>query len=510
MKPPLRCLIVEDSEDDALFLLRELQRAYRPEYRRVETESAMTAALDDQTWDIVLSDYSMPYFSGVAALKLLRARNPDLPFLLISGAIGEEAAVEVMKAGAQDYVPKGKLSRLLPAIERELRDAEMRREHRKAQEQIHRQFARLTALRAIDVAINSSADLRLTLNLLVAQVVALLGVDAADVLLLNRQTHVLEYVVATGFRNPANTRGHVRLGQGLVGRAALERSRVVEPNLAEAESFTRSKLVTEEGFAAYYAVPLVAKGQIKGVLEGFHRARTEVDADWLEFLETLAGQAAIAIDNAQMMRDLQQSNEELIIAYDTTLEGWVKALDLRDKETEGHSQRVTEMTLRLAQAMGMREEEMQHVRRGALLHDIGKLGIADDILLKPSSLTPEEWVTMRRHTEYAYEWLSAIPYLRPALDIPYCHHERWDGSGYPRGLKGEQIPLAARIFSVVDVWDALRSNRPYRSAWPETKVREHILSLAGKQFDPTVVQGFFEMLASGQIGGLRGPDSVTV
>jgi putative nucleotidyltransferase with HDIG domain len=171
-----------------------------------------------------------------------------------------------------------------------------------------------------------------------------------------------------------------------------------------------------------------------------------------------------------------------------------RALDLRDKETEGHTQRVTELTLKLARAAGMTEEELVHVRRGALLHDIGKMGVPDHILLKPGKLTDEEWVEMRKHPVFAYELLSPIAYLRPALDIPYCHHEKWDGTGYPRGLKGEQIPLAARLFAVADVWDALRSDRPYRQSWPKEKVIEHIKSLSGTHLDPKSVELFLSMM----------------
>lgn len=184
---------------------------------------------------------------------------------------------------------------------------------------------------------------------------------------------------------------------------------------------------------------------------------------------------------------------ELAKAYDETLAGWSRALDARDKETEGHSQRVTEMTLRLAQALGTDEDQMRYLRWGALLHDMGKMGIPDSILLKPGKLTEEEWVIMRRHPQIALEMLSPIEFLRPALDIPYCHHEKWDGTGYPRGLKGEQIPRAARIFAAADVWDALSHDRPYRPAWPFDKVREHIREEAGRHFDPQVVAAFLDM-----------------
>jgi putative nucleotidyltransferase with HDIG domain len=213
----------------------------------------------------------------------------------------------------------------------------------------------------------------------------------------------------------------------------------------------------------------------------------------LEFLETMAAQAAIAIDNSGMFEDLQRTNTDLVMAYDATIEGWARTLELRDRYTSGHTERVSELTVRLARRMGIREADLIHVRRGALMHDIGKMAVPDSILLKPGPLTPEEWQIMRQHPVNAYELLYPITYLRPALDIPYSHHEKWDGSGYPRGLAQEQIPLAARVFAVVDVWDALRSDRPYRTAWPEQKVREYLREQSGTHFDPSIVGAFLEM-----------------
>ncbi len=194
--------------------------------------------------------------------------------------------------------------------------------------------------------------------------------------------------------------------------------------------------------------------------------------------------------------NIEEAHTQLLAAYDATIEGWSRAMDLRDKETEGHTQRVTELTLRLCNMLGMDHESLLHVRRGALLHDIGKLGVPDSILNKNGSLTTEEWEIMKKHTVYAYEMISPIEYLHPALDIPYCHHEKWDGSGYPRGLKGEEIPLVARLFSVVDVWDALTSDRPYRAAWDKQKTLEHIKNESGKHFDPKAVELFCKMLES--------------
>jgi PAS domain S-box-containing protein len=189
---------------------------------------------------------------------------------------------------------------------------------------------------------------------------------------------------------------------------------------------------------------------------------------------------------------VMRAHQDLLAAYESTLEGWSRALELRDRETEGHTQRVTRMTLKLARLMGMDENDLVHVRRGALLHDIGKLGVPDAILLKPGPLTDDEWVIMRMHVTYARDLLLPIEYLRLAMDIPYRHHEKWDGTGYPEGLKGEEIPLPARIFAIVDVWDALRSDRPYRPAWPVDKVRNYVAGLSGKHFDPAVVEAFLK------------------
>lgn len=192
--------------------------------------------------------------------------------------------------------------------------------------------------------------------------------------------------------------------------------------------------------------------------------------------------------------DLAEANNRLAFSYDATIEGWSRALDLRDHETQGHSERVTEMTLRLAHTLGMDGEALVHIRRGALLHDIGKMGVPDSVLLKPGPLTEEEWGLMRRHPSLAYEMLAPIEFLRPALDIPWCHHEKWDGSGYPRGLAGENIPLAARLFALVDVWDALSSDRPYRRAWEPERVLDHLSSLSGTHFEPRLVEVFLRLL----------------
>ncbi len=361
-------------------------------------------------------------------------------------------------------------------------------------EQTQRNLRRLAALHAIDLAITSSFDLSVSLNILLEQAMFQLEADAAVVFRLNTSLHSLEYAAGRGLYTTMASKTHLRLGDAYAGQAALERRLISIPDLAAGDVMSTPAFTAVEALKAYHAVPLMAKGQVKGVLEVFHRKPFQPDLEWLNFLQTLGGQAAIALDNAELFTGLQRSNMELTLAYDATIEGWSRALDLRDKETEGHTQRVTETALRLAQAMDVNDEALIHLRRGALLHDIGKMGVPDNILLKPGPLTLTEWTYMRRHPEFAYDMLFPIEYLRPALDIPYCHHEKWDGTGYPRGLKGEQIPFAARIFTIVDVWDALRSDRPYRHAWSEETVREYIRAETGKYFDPRVTEAFLTML----------------
>ena len=356
-------------------------------------------------------------------------------------------------------------------------------------EQTEQHLKRLYALHDIDTAISSSLDLRLTLNILLPHVRTQLEVDAASVLLMNPYTQTLEYAAGSGFRSRVIEQTRIRLGEGHVGRAAVERRIIGMCGSSEGgEVCEHVRAMREEAFVSHYVVPLVAKGQVKGVLEVFNRSPLYPKPDWVDFLSALAAQAAIAMDNASLFKDLERSTVELTLAYDATIEGWSKALDMRDKETEGHSRRVTDITVKIARTMGMGEAELVHVRRGALLHDIVKMGIPDSILLKPGALNNEEWDIMRKHPVLSYELLSPIVFLRPALDIPYCHHERWDGTGYPRGLKGDHIPLAARIFAAVDVWDALASDRPYRPAWPKEKILNYLKDGSGRHFDPDVVE----------------------
>ncbi|HLJ59079.1 MAG TPA: HD domain-containing phosphohydrolase [bacterium] len=384
-----------------------------------------------------------------------------------------------------------------PAILGTLMDITQRRQDA---DRMQSQLRRLGALRSIDMAITASLDIHVTLNVILDEVLSQLTVDAADVLLLDAHTQRLRYAAGRGFRTGVLQHTSLALGEGHAGQVALDRRPCIIENLnLTPGAFLHAPLLASEEFVAYYAVPLLAKGHVNGVLELWHRTPLFPDQAWCEFLEALAGQTAIAVDSAALFNDLERTNVDLKRAYDRTIEGWSRALDLRDEQTEGHAQRVADLTERLARRMGVPDTELVHIRRGALLHDIGKMGVPDAILMKSGPLTDDEWTIMRKHPVYARDMLAPIDYLRPALDIPYSHHEKWDGTGYPLGLNGVQIPLSARIFAVVDVWDALRSSRPYRVAVSTAEVVAHIREQSGKHFDPAVVEVFLSLLAEGAV-----------
>lgn len=388
-------------------------------------------------------------------------------------------------------------ARLIPAQNKQvivlIRDIT---KYKQSEEKIKVQLEQLDALRAIDHSITSGADLSQTLASILEHVRKYLSIDAASVLLLNPYTHCLEFAAGAGFKTSAMQHTHLNIGEGLAGQAVLKHRIVHVSNLQNRKTgLLRSPDFIQENFVTYYAVPLMAKGQVLGVLEIFHRFAFSADRNWMNFLNTLAGQAAIAIDSTMMFKDLQRSNTELMLAYDKTIDGWSRALDLRDKETEDHTRRVTELTLRLARRMNIPEAELIHIRRGSTLHDIGKVAIPDQILFKPSPLTKQEWAIMRRHPLIAVEIIRPISYLTRSLPIPQSHHEKWDGSGYPDGLAGEAIPLPARIFAFADVYDALTSDRPYRPAWIQSEALEYIAKNSGIHFDPEIVPVFIQMIS---------------
>ena len=344
-------------------------------------------------------------------------------------------------------------------------------------DQTERRLQWLSASRSIDQAISNSLDLYTTLNIVLDKAINHLKVDAADILLL-KESNRLVYAAGRGFKTSTAGKTSLMVGQIQAGRAALERRTILISDYESTAGWS-CELMKLEGFRGYCAVPLIAKGQLKGVIEVFDHRPFTVDSEWVEFLESLAGQAAISIDNASMLETIQRTNMEMAVAFDATLEGWARAIELRNKDMPGHTKRIADLTQRLALEMGVDYRELIHIRRGALLHDVGALMVPERIIHKTGPLTPREQKIMAQHPEHSLDMLSPIGFLRPALDIPYCHHENWDGSGYPRGLKGDEIPLAARIFAVADVWEALTHDNAFRKAWNQRDALNHIVEQEG-------------------------------
>ena len=369
-------------------------------------------------------------------------------------------------------------------------------EQTKNKDNLKEQVKNLASINAINTAIINREDLDQMITSVVEEIAENLSVDAADLLVYDEHALTLTCTAQYGFISPTGYKKTVlRVGEGYAGEAALRRKTVRIDNLKDGEKVNKvPERWQNEDFLTYFGIPLLVKGELKGILEIFHRSEEKRTHAWMSTLEALAQQAAIAIDNHFLLDALRGSNLELELAYETTLEGWARALELRDYETKGHTDRVTELALDLARELGVKGEDLTHIRRGALLHDIGKIAVSDTILLKEGKCTPEEWALIQQHPEYGYDMLKEIKYLKPSLDIVLYHHEKWDGSGYPRGLSGESIPFSARLFAIIDVWDALTNDRPYHEAWTQEKALAYIQKESGKHFDPRVVTAFNKII----------------
>ncbi len=359
---------------------------------------------------------------------------------------------------------------------------------------------KLSALQRIEQVVLENLSLPTTLDILVDQLIKELHVDAADILYYHPKLKSLKFITQAGFRQNVLQHTDLAIGEGYAGVAAQTRSTRFIQDLTKVDcELTTTLEFTAEEFISYIGVPLLAKGKLVGVLEIYTRSQLDPDQEWMDLVEMAAGLAAIAIDIQNLQNDLEQSHKKITKAFDAIIEGWAKALELRGIEAEGHSRRIVDLSLRLAKKLGINGDTLLGIRRGALLHDIGKMGIPDHILLKGGKLTKEERGIVARHPRDAFELLKTNDSLHAALDIPLYHHERWDGEGYPYGLAEEEIPLHARIFAIVDVWDALLTDRPYRKAWSKKDALTHIKKQSGKHFDPQVVDAFLEILAEDKI-----------
>jgi len=358
----------------------------------------------------------------------------------------------------------------------------------------------LAKLLKVSAALSSSLDLPVVLQTSVESATEALGLDSGAIYTIEGET--LRLGAATpplppGFPDElrlATMADHPHIMKAMETAAPLHVHDIRTEPLTPAESVA---VVSRDLVTCVY-IPLIANGIPEGVLIlSSSEEASEFSEDHMNLTRTLANQIAMTVMNAQLYDRVVAAQNELSAAYDATIAGWSTALEMRDEGTAGHTNRVTDLTVKLAAKVGIPDSDLPHVRRGALLHDIGKMVVPDAILHKPSALDEDEWAIMRAHPDRAREFLANIEYLVPAVDIPYCHHERWDGTGYPRGLAGEQIPLSARVFAIVDVLDALTSNRPYRPAWTMSEARRHIREQAGRHFDPAVVTAFEALLDSG-------------
>jgi HD-GYP domain-containing protein (c-di-GMP phosphodiesterase class II) len=363
-------------------------------------------------------------------------------------------------------------------------------------EEATRRLSQLHSLRAVDIAITGSPDLGATLEVLLDEVEKHQKADGVAVYLADPGQKRMLFAASRGVSTPPPAGTAITILGSTLKKAIREQAtQLLTCNDGEQKS--NCLLCTENhSYKHCLSVPLLSKDEVVGLLVLFTESSFPEDPEWHEFLVTLAGQGAIAIESARLFTSLQKSRAELLDAYDSTIEGWAHALDLRDSETEGHSRRVTDLTVALARHLAVPDQKLANMKRGAMLHDVGKMAIPDSILHKPGPLDEAEWEIMRQHPVYARQMLAGIDYLQPALAIPYGHHEKWDGTGYPLGQKGEEIPLEARIFAVVDVYDALCSQRPYRPAWSESEALSYISSQAGVHFDPAVVEGFLELVGT--------------
>jgi putative nucleotidyltransferase with HDIG domain len=360
-------------------------------------------------------------------------------------------------------------------------------------EKMKEDVQRLDALHKIDLALSVHLDGSLIVDTLFQQLDNSLKPKAIYFYLLDNELKILHLLKNKGAA--IHFDDHLLIGKSLAGTAVLLKSAIQIADLSLNEEIEENKFnIQKEDRTTYYGFPLIANNKVRGVLELFFTLNNQLDKDWQKFIQIICDQVAIALDDVDLVENLKEINQELALAYDMTIEGWSHALDLRDKETEGHSKRVTDLAIQLARAVGVDDIDLIQIKRGSLLHDIGKMGVPDGILLKPGPLSDEERQIMQRHPQYAYEMLCSIDYLKKAIEIPFCHHENWDGTGYPRKLKGVEIPLSARIFSIVDVWDAITSDRPYRLAWSKDKAINYLRENAGKQFDPQIIKVFFRMI----------------
>lgn len=368
----------------------------------------------------------------------------------------------------------------------------------KLREQTEQRLRQVQALHTIDMTISASMDVNTTLQILLPTLLAQLQADAVALLLFNPATHTLTYLAGRGFRSRAIEQTTLGVGKEYAGRAVLERKTISEPNLSEhLANLQRHFLVTEEKFVSCVCAPLIAKGQIKGVLEFFFRTPFTPTQEWQQILDAFSVQAALALDNAELFRNLQRAHTELSLSYEAMIEGWARTIEAREQVSPGHNRRVADWAFRVARALGVSAPQLQQIRYGALLHNL-EYAFPPDIPSRPCAEDSTTEPVSLQQLQKVYELLSSRPMLRPLLDIPYSYHENWDGSGYPRGLRGEQIPLGARIVAVVDTWEHCISQSNAATPQDHQAALDYLLAQSGIRFDPHIVRVFLQLLETSE------------
>lgn len=447
-------LLIEDEDPHAELIERAFEDHFdRFKIHRVKSLTEARAFIQKTEPTLIIADWRLP---DGESMELLPSQNAPLftPIILMTSYGNERIAVEALKSGALDYVVKSPESMLdMPHIAERAIEA-----WRARAERIHMQKALLESEAQFRLLAENASDM-----------IARLTIDGRMLYVSPASKTILGY-------EPDELTGKICFD------LMHEEDRPWVVNLFETRPIKTSYTIAYRALhkAGHY---IWLESSARPVLDKITGEPTEIQTASRDITERKKNEEALKLAHSRLQE-----------AYEKTIEGWVRALDLRDRETEGHTQRVTELTLRVAAKLGFTDEEMIHIKRGALLHDMGKMAIPDEILQKPGPLDENEWKTMRQHPVYAYDMLSHISYLHPALEIPFFHHERWDGSGYPHGLKGEEIPLAARMFAIVDVWDALSSDRPYRKKLPRHEVIAYLREKSGTLFEPRLVDIFLEMI----------------
>jgi diguanylate cyclase (GGDEF)-like protein len=470
----VKLIIVEDSEDDLLLVLRALKKGgFDPAYTRVDTEEGLRKALEDDSWQMVISDHAMPRFSAPEALEVVKKSGRDLPFIIVSGTIGEEIAVSSMRGGAHDYIMKDNLARLAPAVARELREVQVRESQKRYETQlkfltIHDQLTGLynrvyfeNELERLDGSCSYP--------------VTVISADLDGLKLINdtfgqKEGDRILQVCAELLKKP------LRKGD-ILARVGGDEFQAILP--------IADQLVAEE-------IINIINADVEQYNQNNANLPISISIGYATSADpTLSLDDAVKDANSAMWLDKQNRSES---ARSKVVKALLAALSERDYIAGGHAERLDDLCAKIGTEIGLDKHSISNLSLLAQVHDLGKVGIPDRILFKVGSLDEEEWQVMKQHPEIGCRIAQTTPELEPVADLILKHHEKWDGSGYPLGLAKEEIPVECRILAIVDAYDAMTNDRPYRKAKADSEALQEIERFSGRQFDPELVKVFLSVI----------------